>query len=463
MLERVMTPMQLAFLSLAASFLLVGTSNALVDERTVKPAPSIAPKPVPAEVTPNQAATSSPAVPSQPAASFAPVPKAAPSTPNTGTNPSVVRPKEASSTSPAPGLGIPVPEAPPPSVVTTKTLDPQEAQERVARAPISIDANDQGTVSADMSSPAWQGEYPGPFGSMRLAEALIAQIVPISGGPVELDIPAKMLTRYVTIQTGMTRQVTLQDMARVHKINLTIVGKKVSVRDLEQAPVAVAPKKTSEPVSAMTSGASPTAAAPATPTPATTTGSTSTAGATVEKKTQDVPSGITITTIPAAAHASAAAPQSVTAPGAENSSAATPTAATPTAATPTANAARSVPLGTKKIDAQTDKPVAPSEPVAIPVAPVKVTKRWELPAGSMLSACLEKWAKTWGWKVLWRVDKDFRIASSVEIDDDFLGGVARVLEAYRATRHPLWGDAHDGQKLLVITSADGSAQSGSSR
>ena len=64
---------------------------------------------------------------------------------------------------------------------------------------------------------------------------------------------------------------------------------------------------------------------------------------------------------------------------------------------------------------------------------------------------------------MWKVDKDFRIASTVEIDDDFLGGIARVLDAYRATSHPLWGDAHEGQRLLVITAADGSVQGPSRR
>jgi hypothetical protein len=65
--------------------------------------------------------------------------------------------------------------------------------------------------------------------------------------------------------------------------------------------------------------------------------------------------------------------------------------------------------------------------------------------------------------MLWKVDNEFRIAYAVEIVDDFLGGVSQVLDAYSATAHPLWGDAHDVQKLLVIKAADGSAVSISSR
>jgi len=106
-----------------------------------------------------------------------------------------------------------------------------------------------------------------------------------------------------------------------------------------------------------------------------------------------------------------------------------------------------------------------SKAVKTPIPQVlsKTTKSWSIKAGSMLSASIEEWAKQWGWTMLWKVDNDFRIAYSVEITDDFLGGVAQVLDAYSATAHPLWGDAHEVQKLLVIKAADGSAVSISTR
>ena len=75
----------------------------------------------------------------------------------------------------------------------------------------------------------------------------------------------------------------------------------------------------------------------------------------------------------------------------------------------------------------------------------------------MLSGSMEEWAKQWGWRLVWKVSNDFRIASPVEINDDFLGGIEKVLEAYRTTNNPLWGDAHEAQKLLVITSPNNNA------
>jgi hypothetical protein len=117
-----------------------------------------------------------------------------------------------------------------------------------------------------------------------------------------------------------------------------------------------------------------------------------------------------------------------------------------------------------------DEPQGPEQKLGVksskavkPIAAPKTTKHWSIKAGSMLSASIEEWAKEWGWTMLWKVDNDFRIAYAVEIVDDFLGGVSQVLDAYSATAHPLWGDAHDVQKLLVIKAADGSAVSISSR
>ena len=116
------------------------------------------------------------------------------------------------------------------------------------------------------------------------------------------------------------------------------------------------------------------------------------------------------------------------------------------------------------VTATPDLTTANPDTVPIAMQPrLKTMKHWAMPAGGMLSAAIEAWAKQWGWKIVWKVDSDFRIATAVDIDDDFLGGIEQVLDAYSATPHPLWGDAHESQKLLVITSADGSAYSLSSR
>lgn len=198
------------------------------------------------------------------------------------------------------------------------------------------------SVTGDFTNTAWASAYPGPFGSMPLADALIAQVVPVVGGAIELDGPPELLTRQVVVPTGATRRATLQAVADGHALSINITGNKVTLASNQSSVLPVS---------------------------------------------------------------QAGAVATVVAAGAQ---------------------------------AQPDLP--PPEPVM----------SWQIPKGTMLSTAMLEWANKWGWELIWKADVDYRIAADISMNETFLNGVGKVLEAYRAGNRPLWGDWNDDQKVLVI-------------
>ena len=75
--------------------------------------------------------------------------------------------------------------------------------------PIQADPNLIGTFDEAI----WKAPYPGPFGAMPIADAVIAQVVPIRGA-VKLDGDAQLLSRKVSLVQGQSRYETLLQMAK---------------------------------------------------------------------------------------------------------------------------------------------------------------------------------------------------------------------------------------------------------
>ena len=205
-------------------------------------------------------------------------------------------------------------------------------------------------VRGDLSAPAWDEAYPGPFGQMSIASALIAQVVPVVGGTVQFAGPADLLSRTTYVSHGATRLDVLQTAVKTANVAVDLKGNVITLSSTGEAPV---------------SAATPAQALPA-------------ASATPEQMAQMAQS---------------------------------------------------------------------AEPVAI-------KKIWNLTPGAMLSSELTAWAKQWGWNLVWNADMDYRIATPVTINDTFLGGVQQILDAYRDSERPLWGDFNDKQQVLVISEPD---------
>ena len=88
--------------------------------------------------------------------------------------------------------------------------------------------------------------------------------------------------------------------------------------------------------------------------------------------------------------------------------------------------------------------------IPVPVAPAKESKTWKIDPGTMLSVAVLSWADQWGWKVVWQASIDYRIEAPIAITGDFLDGISEIIDAYRTSNRPLWGDWNDAQRVLVI-------------
>jgi len=181
MKSRLLRPTRLAAMLLGAAPLLVpGVALALVDERTppAPPAPIVATTPQPAPVAAKHIG-------------HAPTHREAPAS----VVPSVIPAK------PAPAHSVFTPQAVP----------------------------FQAGVRGDVHQSAWQGRYPGPYGSMPLAAALIAQIRPVVGRAIEINGPEGLLAHPVFVEKGKSRIETLRQMAMAADVGILIQGNAVSL------------------------------------------------------------------------------------------------------------------------------------------------------------------------------------------------------------------------------------------
>lgn len=234
-------------------------------------------------------------------------------------------------------------------VSSTITIQEQTVDAGSSNVPAPQRTNAQPSFSpgvmGDINAPVWSEPYPGPYGKMPLADALIAQIVPAVGGAIELNAQPSLLGKTVVVPHGANRISTLSQLAKTENIGVMIAGNTVSLASPEMAAVA----------------------------PAFMGGSNT------------VVPGVDVT-----------------------------------------NSQMS----------QTQ--------------PLRATKSFSASKGTMLSSALLEWAKQWGWDLVWKADVDYRIAAPINLNDDFLGVAASLLDAYRDSNRPLWGDWNESQKVLVI-------------
>jgi len=87
---------------------------------------------------------------------------------------------------------------------------------------------------------------------------------------------------------------------------------------------------------------------------------------------------------------------------------------------------------------------------ATPQITFPITKTWVIPSGVMLSGAMLDWAKEWDWHLVWQADVDYRISAPIVLTGDFLQTVGQILDAYRTSNRPLWGDWNSQQKILII-------------
>lgn len=320
-------------------------ASAFVDERTPPPPPVMHPAPLVTHETPIASKAT------VPPAHVAPLLPAAPAMPASAARPSATPAKVTTLASSA--------TRPASSSAPALAAKSSGAQPTLGSSSLKSD------VHGELSAPAWHEPYPGPFGQMTIASALIAQAVPVVGGSVQFAGPIDLLSRTTYVGQGPDRLVVLQNSVKTANVAVTIKGHVLTL------------SSTGEPPKAQVSA--PMAAAP-------------TASTAAKPGTKILP-GITI-----------------------------PPAKTASVSDLVRNA-----------------------------QPVALRKTWNLSSGSMLSSEMSAWAKQWGWNLVWNAEMDYRIATPVTINDTFLGGVQQILNAYRHSDRPLWGDFNDKQKVLVIS------------
>lgn len=107
---------------------------------------------------------------------------------------------------------------------------------QAASAPALFGVSDEAAASnfspgvmGDFNNQVWQTIYPGPFGMMPLADALIAQIVPVVGQAIEINASPEVLERRVLVPRDKNRLDTLREMAVAHTVGIHIEGNQVSI------------------------------------------------------------------------------------------------------------------------------------------------------------------------------------------------------------------------------------------
>ena len=124
---------------------------------------------------------------------------------------------------PAPVIQTPPPVAP----IVPFSIPGVKSKPVVAAATVNSAA--PAGVTGDITDSAWNTPYPGPYGQMPLADALIAQVVPVVGKAIELSGSPELLTRRVNLVNGSNRLDTLKTMASGEGIGIAINGTTVTL------------------------------------------------------------------------------------------------------------------------------------------------------------------------------------------------------------------------------------------
>lgn len=141
-----------------------------------------------------------------------------------------------------PELAIPVPTAPAPNKPVSEDIKIRETirvTEKIEEVPLATQTPQSQTpvsvsgvvsnVSVDNGDkPIWKTMYPGPYGEMPLADALIAQIVPTVGAAIELNGPLALMTKKVVVPKGQDRISTLNALASKSGLNISLSGTTVT-------------------------------------------------------------------------------------------------------------------------------------------------------------------------------------------------------------------------------------------
>lgn len=96
---------------------------------------------------------------------------------------------------------------------------------------------------------------------------------------------------------------------------------------------------------------------------------------------------------------------------------------------------------------------AASEPVpaskSVPV--VSANSAWVARSGPSLRRVVEEWAAKENWIVVWDAQVDYPVEAIMSFRGGFTDSVAQLLEVYKKSKTPLYGNAYVSQKLIQIT------------
>lgn len=82
---------------------------------------------------------------------------------------------------------------------------------------------------------------------------------------------------------------------------------------------------------------------------------------------------------------------------------------------------------------------------------------WVAKKGDTLRESVSAWVTKAGWQgLVWNADYDYPIEAQLTFEGSFKDAIVGIFRAYEKAQRPLYADAHEPQKIIVVTPSDNS-------
>lgn len=85
------------------------------------------------------------------------------------------------------------------------------------------------------------------------------------------------------------------------------------------------------------------------------------------------------------------------------------------------------------------------------IVPIKSLPVWTLTAGRIIGQELQAWGDKAGWKVIWRIQKDWTVPASTSFSGEFHTAAADVIKTLAANGALVRAQFYVGNKTMVVT------------
>lgn len=120
------------------------------------------------------------------------------------------------------------------------------------------------------------------------------------------------------------------------------------------------------------------------------------------------------------------------------------------------NSLKISPLGNSKNVVAAPKPIL-TTPVLTPIKVIELPKTWLAGTGSTLKNTLLKWSERETcnsrekWEVIWPLNVDYRIDSTLSFTGSYFEAVVKIFELYKGAKIPLYVDIYKSQCIISVT------------